>query len=195
MIGGVQIEIAALVVSPVHAFAGRPADGPRPEPEDPRRERIEVRAGLGVVGDRYYGHPAHQRASVTLLAAESLDAVAAELSTGAFDPVLARRTIVTRGFPVDELAAPRGGTGAEFALDTGDGPVRFRTHRPANPCRWMDVVLAPGAFAALRGRGGVRCEPLSDGLLRTGPAELTVVRAQATREPTDQCAASSQLRP
>jgi hypothetical protein len=59
----------------------------------------------------------------------------------------------------------------------------------------MDVVLAPGAFKALRGRGGVRCEPLSDGRLRTGPAELTVVRAQATREATDQCAASSQLRP
>jgi hypothetical protein len=38
----------------------------------------------------------------------------------------------------------------------------------------MDVVLAPGAFKALRGRGGVRCEPLSDGVLRRGPATLTV---------------------
>jgi MOSC domain-containing protein YiiM len=186
MIGGVQIEIVALVASPVHAFEGRPADGPRPDPEDPRRERIEVRAGLGVVGDRYHGCAAHRLASVTLLAAESLDAVAAELGSAAFDPVLVRRTIVTRGFPVDELAAPRGGAGAEFSLDTGDGPVRFRAHRPANPCRWMDVVLAPGAFEALRGRGGVRCEPLSDGTLRAGPATL---------ELRTQWAASSQLRP
>jgi hypothetical protein len=38
----------------------------------------------------------------------------------------------------------------------------------------MDVVLAPGAFTALRGRGGVRCEPLSDGVLRRGPATLAV---------------------
>jgi hypothetical protein len=50
----------------------------------------------------------------------------------------------------------------------------------------MDVVLAPGAFKALRGRGGVRCEPLSDGTLRAGPATL---------ELQDQWAASSQLRP
>jgi DNA-directed RNA polymerase specialized sigma subunit, sigma24 homolog len=45
-----------------------------------------------------------------------------------------------------------------FSLDSGDGPVRFRAHRPANPCRCMDVVLAPGAFRGMCGRGGVRCE-------------------------------------
>jgi hypothetical protein len=44
----------------------------------------------------------------------------------------------------------------------------------------MDVVLAPGAFKALRGRGGVRCEPLSDGVLRRGPAVLIVPVEPAT---------------
>jgi hypothetical protein len=38
----------------------------------------------------------------------------------------------------------------------------------------MNVVLAPGAHNALRGRGGVRCEPLDDGVLRVGPAVLRV---------------------
>jgi hypothetical protein len=38
----------------------------------------------------------------------------------------------------------------------------------------MDVVLAPGAFRAMRGRGGVRCEPLDDGVLRAGPALISV---------------------
>jgi hypothetical protein len=38
----------------------------------------------------------------------------------------------------------------------------------------MDVVLAPGAHRGMRGRGGVRCRPLSDGVLRLGPAELVV---------------------
>ncbi len=61
-----------------------------------------------------------------------------------------------------------------FALDSGDGPVRFRAHRAANPCSWMDVVLAPGAFRALRGRGGVRCEPLSGGVLTLGPVTVTL---------------------
>ncbi|MCE0767509.1 molybdenum cofactor biosysynthesis protein [Pseudonocardia kujensis] len=166
----IAVEIVELVASPVHAFEGRPADGPRPDPEGPRRDRIEVRAGLGVVGDRYFNHPAHRRAAVTLLSAEALDAVATEVGTPPFDPVLTRRTVVLRGAAMDALA----GTGAEFALDSGDGPVRLRAHRAAHPCRWMDVVLAPGAFKALRGRGGVRCEPLSDGVLRRGAAALTL---------------------
>ena len=38
----------------------------------------------------------------------------------------------------------------------------------------MDVVLAPGAHAALRGRAGVRCAALGSGTLRVGPATVTV---------------------
>ena len=167
---GIAVEIVELVASPVHAYEGRPADGPRPDPEDPRRDRIEVRAGLGVVGDRYFNHAAHRRAAVTLLSAEALEAVATDLGVPPFDPVLARRTVVLRGAAVDALA----GSGTEFTLDSGEGPVRLRAHRAAHPCRWMDVVLAPGAFTALRGRGGVRCEPLSDGVLQRGSATLTV---------------------
>ncbi|MCF7549233.1 MOSC domain-containing protein [Pseudonocardia sp. WMMC193] len=156
-----QVEIVALMASPIHAFEGRPSDGPRPDPEPPGRTSVEVRAGLGVVGDRYFGHPAHRRASVTLIAVESLEAVAAELGVPPFDPVLARRTVVLRGADVDGLTG-------EFTL----GGVGFRAHRPANPCAWMDRVLAPGAFRALRRRGGIRCEPLTSGVLRLGPTTL-----------------------
>ena len=71
---------------------------------------------------------------------------------------------------------------AVFGLDSGGGQVRFQAHRPANPCAWMDVVLAPGAFHGLRGHGGVRCVPLDDGELRVGPATLTVIeRAGSAR--------------
>lgn len=162
------VEIVGLLVSPVHAFAGRPGDGPAPDPARPA-SRVEVRAGLGLVGDRYFGHPAHRHASVTVIAAEAVRDVARELGLPAPDPLRARRNIVLSGFAVDTLA------GAEFSVDSGDGPVRLRGHRPAYPCRWMDVVLGPGAFRALRGRSGVRCEPLDDGVLRLGPAVLRVL--------------------
>lgn len=169
------MEVVALLVSPVHAYAGRPSDGPRPDPGG-ARDRVAVRGGLGLVGDRYFARPAHRRAAVTLFSAEALDELAGELGLGAPpDVLLPRRNVVLRGFPVDTLAAGRDRAGAEFVLDAGAGPVRFRAHRPANPCRWLDVVLAPGAFRALRGRGGVRCEPLDDGELRLGPAALRVV--------------------
>lgn len=184
------VEIVALLVSPMHAYEGRPGDGPRPDAVPVGRDRVEVRAGLGLVGDRYFNRPAHRRAAVTVLAVEALDLLAERLGLAAPpDPLLLRRNIVVRGFPVDELAAGRdayGGKvdGAVFALDSGAGPVRFQAHRPANPCAWMDAVVAPGAFRGLRGRGGVRCVPLDDGVLRRGPAALTVwPRAGALRTP------------
>ncbi|WP_433271591.1 MOSC domain-containing protein [Actinosynnema sp. CS-041913] len=163
-------EIVALHVSPVHAYEGRPADGPRPDPVPVSRDHVVVRAGLGLVGDRYFNHAAHRSAAVTVFAVEALDGLTGSLGlTAAPDPLVVRRNIVLRGFDVDGLARHD-----VFSLDSGDGPVRFEAHRPANPCAWMNTVIASGAFKALRGRGGVRCVPLDDGLLRLG--SVTLVR-------------------
>lgn len=38
----------------------------------------------------------------------------------------------------------------------------------------MDVTIAPGAWQALRGKGGIRCTPLNDGVLRVGPVQVTI---------------------
>jgi len=164
------VEILEVLASPASRYEGRPADGPAAVPPGERRDRIELRAGLGVVGDRYFGRPAHRRASVTLQAVEGLEAAARELGLGA-TPGLAqtRRTLLLRGVDLTALL------GAEIALDAGLGPVRLRIHRPAPPCAWMDQAIAPGAHRALRGHGGVRGEPLSDGALRPGPATLRVL--------------------
>ncbi|MFS2074017.1 molybdenum cofactor biosysynthesis protein, partial [Curtobacterium sp. CT11-133] len=144
-----DVEIALLLVSRRHRYEGRPADGALPaldgEPDD-LRERVELRAGLGIVGDRYFASRAHVHASVTVIGLEGLDAVAAELGA-AVDPVATRRNVFLRGVDVEALR------GQPFALDSGQGVVRFRGYRPANPCAWMDHEVAPGAFRAMRGRG------------------------------------------
>jgi MOSC domain-containing protein YiiM len=165
------VEIVHLLVSSLHRYEGRPADGPLPVPagEIESRSSVEVRAGLGIVGDRYFGRPAHRRAAVTVMAAESLDAVRRELGVEhPLDPGATRRNILLRGVDVDAL------TGVAFSLDSGDGPVLFQGHRAANPCAWMNVTLAEGAHKALRGRGGVRCEAVSGGVLRLGAAVLRI---------------------
>ncbi|WP_290801423.1 MOSC domain-containing protein [Herbiconiux sp.] len=175
-----DVEIVHLLVSAVHRYEGRPSDGPLPAPvgESESRERVEVRTSLGIVGDRHFGHHAHRTAAVTVMAEESLDYVREVLEAEEpLDPAATRRNIVLRGVDVDRLR------GAQFSLDTGAGAVHFQAHRPANPCAWMDVVLAPGAHKALRGRGGMRCEPLSDGILTLGAAVLRST-VDLARQPT-----------
>ena len=160
-----DVEILHLVVSPAHAYFGRARDGAAQVPTTDA-DQVELVAGKGIVGDRFFGKAAHMDAAITLLAIEALEAMAEELGAGPFDPLLARRNVVLRGAHLAPLL------GEEFALESRGNVVRLRAGRPAHPCAWMDRMLAPGAHAAMRGRGGVRCQPLSDGTLHRGPAVL-----------------------
>ncbi|MCY1145090.1 molybdenum cofactor biosysynthesis protein [Actinoplanes sp. Pm04-4] len=148
-------EIVELLASPVHRFEGRPSDGPALAPVGELVDCVRVRAGLGIVGDRYFNQPAHRDASVTVISQESLPPGTGLLAV--------RRNILVAGLPVDDLV------GSVLTLDSGDGPVRMQVNRRAHPCAWMDVTVGPGAWKALRGKGGVRCTPLDDGILRVGP--------------------------
>lgn len=169
-----EFEIVSLLVSPLRRFEGRPADGPAPyDPStglrtsaDETVDSAEVRAHKGLVGDRYFG-TRFTFASVTLISEEAIRELEGTLGDGPFDPVLARRNVVTRGLDVDALAR------TSFTIDAGHGPIEFRSMTPANPCAWMNEMYAPGAHAALRGHGGIRSEPLTSGFLRVGPATIT----------------------
>ena len=149
-------EIVQLLASPVHRFEGRPADGAGPAAPGELVDEVTIRAGLGIVGDRYFGHQAHKDAAVTIIAQESLPPGA--------DLTHVRRNILTRGIDIDALV------GRTISL----GGLRLRINRPANPCAWMDVTMGPGAWRMLKGRGGVRATPLTDGVLRVGPVEVEI---------------------
>jgi hypothetical protein len=153
-------EIVELLASPIHRFEGRPSDGPAPAPPGELVGEIHLRAGLGVVGDRYFGRQAHRDASVTVISQESLPPGVGLTAV--------RRNILLAGFVVDDLI------GEVLTLDSGDGPVRLQVKRRAHPCAWMDVTIGPGAWKSLRGKGGIRCTPLDDGVLRVGPVTATV---------------------
>lgn len=160
-----DVEVLHLLVSPAHAYFGRAREGAADVPTADA-DRVELVAGKGIVGDRFFGKAAHMDAAVTLIAVEALEAIAGELGVAPFDPLLARRNIVIRGAQLAPLI------GTDFALESAGEVVRIRGGRPAHPCVWMDKMLAPGAHAAMRGRGGIRCQPLSDGWLQRGPAVL-----------------------
>ncbi len=165
----VALDVVGLVVSPRHRFDGRPSDGPRPAMGSDRQTSVDVRAHKGVVGDRYFG-TRHRFAAVTFLAVEEVARVGASLDAPGLDPFLARRNVLTRGLDVESLVH------SEFTLEQGGRSLTFRSLTRANPCAWMDVVLAPGAHQAMRGHAGIRSEPLDDGVLSVGPARLVAVR-------------------
>jgi MOSC domain-containing protein YiiM len=159
------VEVVQLLVSPAHRYVGRPSEGPSAAPEGELVGSAEVRRHLGLMGDRYYARPAHRDAAVTLMAVENLP-----LGIGpATDLRHTRRNVLLRGVDIDAHI------GSTVSLDTGSGPVLLAVRRPARPCAWMDSVIGPGAQRALRGKGGVRCTPLSDGVLTVGSAEFTVI--------------------
>jgi MOSC domain-containing protein YiiM len=175
-----DVEVLHLLVSPDHAYFGRARDGAADVPSTDA-DRVEVVAGKGIVGDRFFGKAAHMDAAVTLMSIEALEEIAAELGVPPFDPLLPRRNVVLRGAQLSPLQ------GVEFTLESRGALVRLWGGRPANPCAWMDRVLAPGAHAAMRGRGGLRCRPLSDGFVHRGPAVLhspVLLQPERAGEPT-----------
>jgi len=67
-----------------------------------------------------------------------------------------RRNAITTGVDLNVLI------GEEFQIQG----IHFRGTEECRPCYWMDEAFAPGAFNFLKGRGGLRAEILSDGILR-----------------------------
>ena len=160
-----DVEILHLLVSPAHAYFGRARDGAADVPTSDA-DVAEVVAGKGIVGDRFFGKAAHMDAAVTLFAVESLEAIASELGANPFNPLLTRRNVILRGAQLPPLLRQ------DFTLESGGSRVDFHGGRHAQPCAWMNQMLAPGAHPAMRGRGGIRCRALSGGLLHRGPAVL-----------------------
>lgn len=160
------VEVVALVVSPGHNyyFHGRVAGGVGPHPTS-YPDAVDLVAGQGIVGDRFFGKASAMKAAVSFIAEEALDAATRELALGApLDARLTRRNVVLRGMDLNALRHQ------EFALEQDGVLLPFAGGRETAPCEWMDAVLAPGARDRLRGRGGLRASPLADGRLTVGPA-------------------------
>jgi MOSC domain-containing protein YiiM len=138
-----SVEILHLLVSSGHAYFGRANDGAASVPTSDL-DRVEVVAGKGIVGDRFFGKAAHMDAAVTLMAVESLEAIAAELDVEPFDPLLTRRNAVLRGAHLAPLI------GEEFALESRGEIVRLRGGRHAHPCVRGSRPTSSGYFDAPR---------------------------------------------
>ena len=120
-------------------------------------DSARVVAGRGLSGDRYFlgkGSFSHWRGSgraLTLVEAEALEDVGLSFAA-------ARRNVVTRGVDLNALV------GVRFRV----GSVECLGRRLCEPCRHLERLEGDGLMRSLAGRGGLRADVLSDGVVAVG---------------------------
>jgi MOSC domain-containing protein YiiM len=150
-----DVKICHLYISPGHNFYGHNGGPPGGHPTLAVPE-VECVAGRGLKGDRFFDCQENFKGQVTFFASEVFADVCAQLDAPGKLPGVARRNIVTSGVDLNSLV------GKEFEIQG----VRFEGMAECSPCHWMNEAIAPGAEAALHGRGGLRAKILTDGILR-----------------------------
>lgn len=155
------ITLHHIFISPGHNYFGNRTQTPGLHPTFDV-ETVEVKAGLGLIGDRFYGKGEKFDGHITFFAWEVFQVMSAECGMRNGSPASLRRNVITEGVNLNQLI------GQEFTIDG----IRFRGTKHCAPCRWMDLGCAPGALKFLHGRGGLRAQVLSDGVLRRGSAVL-----------------------
>jgi MOSC domain-containing protein YiiM len=134
--------------------------------EAPMKAVAEARAvpGRGLEGDRYFAksgtysdRPGTGR-ELTLVEAEALEALERDYDVK-LQPGESRRNITTRGVALNHLV------GREFRV----GEATVRGVRLCEPCAHLQrLVGQEKVLPGLVHRGGLRCEILTEGVIRTG---------------------------
>jgi MOSC domain-containing protein YiiM len=127
-------------------------------------QAVQLKAGKGIVGDRFFGLRKTQPGrNLTLIESEVIEEFnqAYRLSI----PVNAtRRNLVTQGVSLNQLV------GKTFKI----GEVLCRGIELCEPCKVMARHFPPGSLPqteiirAFAQKGGIRVEVLADGVVRTG---------------------------
>jgi MOSC domain-containing protein YiiM len=132
------VTIYHIFISPGHNYFGRPKDGPGDHATVDVAE-VEAVAGLGLVGDRYFGVAAHYDAQVTFVSWEVFRALRAEFGREDRSPILMRRNIVIEGVPLNQLM------GQPFTLDFGEHQVEYLGAKHCAPCARQRAVAHTGS--------------------------------------------------
>jgi hypothetical protein len=123
---------------------------------------VELYAGRGIVGDRYFDGTGTFSASerhgqqLTLIEAEVLDALRGDGLN--LTPADARRNIVTRGIDLNGLV------GKEFQV----GTARCIGRRLCEPCSHLQRLTGRALLRPMVHRGGLRADILTSGVVNVG---------------------------
>jgi hypothetical protein len=149
-----DFKICHLFIAAGHNYFGRHQKSPG-EHAIIEAERIQCVTAKGIAGDRFFGFKERYKGQITFFEEEVYQDLCLQFGVWDRGPEAFRRNVITRGVRLNELI------GKEFELQG----IRFFGTEECRPCYWMDLAFATGAEFALKGRGGLRAEILSDGFL------------------------------
>jgi MOSC domain-containing protein YiiM len=118
-------------------------------------DRVMALTNYGLEGD--WRSRQNRGGQLTLIEAEVLEEIGCILGYPVA-PGASRRQLVVRGVKLNQLIGQRVRIGA----------VRVFVETPCDPCVRMEKTIGAGAWAALEGRGGVRCHVLAGGEICVG---------------------------
>ena len=136
-----------------------------PEASAPMAELAAARLveGVGIEGDRYatargtYSHKPHPDRQVTLIEAETLEALQRDHGID-LPPHETRRNLTTAGVPLNHLV------GREFRV----GDAVLLGGRLNVPCLYLETLLGKPVFKPLVNRSGLNCRIVRGGTIRPG---------------------------
>ena len=125
-------------------------------------------AGIGLADDRLgqRGEAELSTRQVTLIQHEHLAVIAALAGVAEVDVVALRRNLVVSGINLIALKNARIHVGGALLEIVG----------PCQPCSRMEEAVGPGAYAAMRGHGGMTARVIESGAIQVGD----IVRAASS---------------
>jgi MOSC domain-containing protein YiiM len=149
-----MLRVEHLFISPGHNYFGHHHQPAGEHPIVPA-DQIECVARRGIRGDRFFDYKENYKGQITFFAMEVLEGLRHELNLPEAKPQATRRNAFVRGLDLSALI------GQQFEIQG----IRFEGVEESKPCHWMNAALGPGAEEWLRGRAGLRCRILTDGML------------------------------
>ena len=119
---------------------------------------VEVVAGKGIKGDRNYHDYNEARKQITLIESESIDYYNQKFNTN-FSYLDFRRNLITKNIQLNELV------GKKLSI----GQIDIQVHDLCRPCNYLQEILGKdNIIKEFLRRGGLRCEILVSGNIKTG---------------------------
>lgn len=151
-----------LFTSPGHNFYGhhgKPAGNHAIESHD----RIELVAGRGIQGDRFFDWKDNYKGQITFIDLRIIERVRQHAENPELPADSFRRNVVIEGVDLNGLI------GRQFRI----GGLLLEGSEECSPCYWMDEACGKsGTEALMKGHGGLRCRILESGILSKGPVEV-----------------------